>query len=146
MSIEIQIFRLLMSSLVGAYIGLERVKRKKSAGVSTFGIIGVTSCFVTLISVYGLSPNDEPFRLISTFITAIGYIAVGVVFTIGKDDGIKVSGLTTGAEILSVGTMGIAMALGMYIQILTVIILLKFNLFLGDFVKKKENILDEDFD
>lgn len=134
-TIYIQIFRLLLASVIGIIIGIERTKRGKSAGVATFSIICVTSCFLTLISAYGIGDAD-PSRLISNIITAIGFVAGGVIFTIDKENKRKVSGLTTGAVIFCVSSLGIGIGLGMYSIVLTVVAIIEFNINIAIVLKK----------
>lgn len=128
MNIYTQIFRLIISSIVGVVIGIERTKRMKAAGVGTFSIICITSCLLTLISAYGFQINSEPSRLIANIITAIGFVAGGVIFTVSSGEKVKVNGLTTGAEIFCVASLGIAIGLGLHALVLTVMILIEINI------------------
>lgn len=128
MSIYNQIFRLIVASIVGVIIGIERTKRRKAAGVGTFSIICITSCFLTLISAYGFGNNSDPSRLVANIITAIGFVAGGVIFTVNSGEKVNVNGLTTGAEIFCVASMGIGIGLGLHILVLTVIILIEINI------------------
>ena len=123
-----QVFRLMVASLIGIIIGIERTKRRKSAGVGTFSIICITSCFLTLVSAYGFGNSADPSRLIANIITAIGFVAGGVIFTVNQDNKVKVNGLTTGAEIFCVASLGIGIGLGLHIIALTVVILLGINI------------------
>lgn len=134
-----QIIRLIVASIVGVLIGLERTKRRKSAGVGTFSIICITSCFLTLVSAYGFENNADPSRLIANIITAIGFVAGGVIFTVNKKDKIIVNGITTGAEIFCVASLGIGIGLGLYEIVFTVVILLEINIELALKIKKYYN-------
>ena len=146
LSIYSQIVRLIVASLVGVIIGIERTKRKKSAGVGTFSIICITSCFLTLISAYGFGDGTDPSRLIANIITAIGFVAGGVIFTVNNKDKVKVNGLTTGAEIFCVASLGIGIGLGLYAIVLTVVILIQINIAIALKVKlhyKNKHFLEE---
>lgn len=136
-----QILRLLIASIVGIIIGFERTKRGKSAGVATFSIICVTSCLLTLISCYGFisfeDVNTDPSRLISNIITAIGFVAGGVIFTIKDNNSTtKVTGITTGAIIFCVASLGIAIGLGLYELVLTIVCIIEFNIYIAIKIKK----------
>ena len=142
--------RLIISSIVGIIIGIERTIRGKSAGVATFSIICITSCFLTLMSIYGFGNNSDPSRLIANIITAIGFVAGGVIFTIEKNNKRKVSGLTTGAIIFCVASLGIGIGLGMHIAVLTVVVLIEVNINIAILVKsschKKQKTKNNDED
>ena len=84
MDVTSQIIKLIIASIVGFVIGIERAKRQKTAGVGTFSIICITSCFLTLIAVYEIPNNTDPSRLIANIITAIGFVAGGTIFTVGR--------------------------------------------------------------
>lgn len=131
-----QVVRLVIASLVGILIGIERTKRGKSAGVATFSIICLTSCFLTLISAYGFTNTTDPSRLIANIITAIGFVAGGVIFTIDNEGKRKVSGITTGAVLFCVASIGIGIGLGLYTIVFTVVILVEININLAILLKK----------
>lgn len=131
-----QILRLIIASVVGIIIGIERTKRGKSAGVATFSIICITSCFLTLISAYGFGNNTDPSRLIANIITAIGFVAGGVIFTVNRDGKTKVSGITTGAVLFCVASLGIGIGLGLYIIVATVVILVEININVAIILKR----------
>lgn len=145
-SVYSQMIRLIMASLVGIIIGAERTKRRKSAGVGTFSIICITSCFLTLISVYGFGDNADPSRLIANIITAIGFVAGGVIFTVNDKSKVKVNGITTGAEIFCVASLGIGIGLGLYEIVFTVVCLIELNIGIALKVKeyyKKKSIIQQ---
>lgn len=133
------ITRLVIASIVGIIIGIERTKRGKNAGVATFSIICLASCFLTIVSAYGLGTQSDPSRLVANIITAIGFVAGGVIFTIDKDNKRKVSGLTTGAILFCVASLGIGIGLGMHILVFTVVLLIEFNINIGIYLKKHFN-------
>lgn len=131
-----QVLRLIIASIVGITIGIERTKRGKSAGVATFSIICITSCFLTLISAYGFGTTTDPSRLIANIITAIGFVAGGVIFTIDKNGKRKVSGITTGAVLFCVASLGIGIGLGLYTIVFTVVILVEVNINVAIMLKR----------
>lgn len=139
MNIYVQILRLVIASIVGGIIGIERTKRRKAAGVGTFSIICITSCFLTLVSAYGFGANSDPSRLVSNIITAIGFVAGGIIFTVNSGEKIRVNGLTTGSEIFCVASLGIGIGLGLYILVLTVVVLIEINIGLAMWIKKYYN-------
>lgn len=136
MNVTSQIIKLIIASIVGFVVGIERSKRQKTAGVGTFSIICITSCFLTIMAVYEIPNSADPSRLIANIITAIGFVAGGTIFTVGIGKSIKVSGLTTGAEIFSVASLGIGVGLGLYEIVITVVILIEINIYFAKLTKK----------
>ena len=91
--------------LVGA-VGIEREKRGRSAGVRTHLLVGVGSCILMIISIYGFpaifGDKRDVARLAAQVITGVGFLGAGAI--IHRNSGIK--GLTTA------GTIWVAMAIG----------------------------------
>lgn len=91
--------------LVGA-IGIERERRGRTAGLRTHLLVGVGSCILMIISIYGfpLIPgmNRDVARLAAQVIAGVGFLGAGAI--IHKNSGAR--GLTTA------GTIWIAMAIG----------------------------------
>ena len=143
-----QIIKILIASLVGSIIGFERTKRDKPAGLATYSIICITSCFLTVISTEGFAKyGADPTRLISNIITAIGFVAGGVIFTDrDHNKNIKVTGITTGATIFCVASLGIGIGLGSHFLVLFVVSLIELNIFLAIKLKRYYKIYKDDHD
>lgn len=88
-------------------VGFEREKRGRSAGLRTHLLVGVGSCVIMIISIYGFpaifQDHRDVARLAAQVITGVGFLGAGAV--IHANGGIK--GLTTA------GTIWIAMAIGL---------------------------------
>lgn len=87
-------------------IGIEREKRGRSAGLRTHLLVGVGSCIIMIISIYGfpaMFENRDVARLAAQVIAGIGFLGAGAI--IYRNSGTK--GLTTAATIF------IAMAIGL---------------------------------
>ncbi|HII4452645.1 MgtC/SapB family protein [Clostridium perfringens] len=136
LDIYIQLIKLAIASIIGLIIGFERTRRKKAAGIGTFSIVCITSCLLTLISIHGLDEGADKSRLIANIITAIGFVAGGVIFTVNDRERIEVNGVTTGAEIFCVASLGIGIGLGLYEIVLTVVILVEINIVIAMCIKK----------
>ena len=91
--------------LVGA-VGIEREKRGRSAGLRTHLLVGVGSCIIMMISIYGFpaifGDHRDVARLAAQVITGVGFLGAGAIMH--RNSGIK--GLTTA------GTIWVAMAIG----------------------------------
>lgn len=117
--------------LCGA-VGLEREKRGRSAGLRTHLLVGVGSCIIMIISIYGL-PYSVGFtrdvaRLAAQVVAGVGFLGAGAI--IHNNGGIK--GLTTASTIWLVMAIGLACGSMNFIlaiigTILTMIVLISFR-------------------
>ena len=93
--------------LVGI-IGIEREKRGRSAGLRTHLLVGVSSCILMIISIYGFpqifQDHRDVARLAAQIITGVGFLGAGAI--IHRNSGIK--GLTTAGTIWSSMAIGLA--------------------------------------
>lgn len=103
------IFKILISLIAGAIIGMEREYNNKPAGFRTLILICVGSTLVTILSI-DIGVNNSPDRIIANILTGIGFIGAGVIFKF--DD--KITGLTTAALIWVVSALGISIGAGYY--------------------------------
>lgn len=94
--------------LCGA-IGIEREFRGRSAGLRTHLLVGVGSCIIMIISIYGFPGATEGkrdvARLVAQVVTGVGFLGAGVIM---HRNGGGVRGLTTAATIWVVMAIGIA--------------------------------------
>lgn len=99
---------LLLCVVLCGMIGLEREKRGRSAGLRTHMLVGVGSCIIMILSIYGFpavfSEKRDVARLAAGIITGVGFLGAGCV--IHFQGGIK--GLTTAGTIWLVMAVGLA--------------------------------------
>ena len=112
----IYILRIIVASLCGALIGLEREKRGKRAGLRTHIILAASSALMMLVSKHGFGdiPNGmdvDASRIAAGMIASIGFLGIGVIH---YDDKGTV-GLTTSAGLLATVAIGLTIGAGMYI-------------------------------
>lgn len=105
------ILRLLLSTLSGAAIGLERGVHGKNAGIRTFSLVCLGSALVMitdefLVSVYS---TGDPARLGAQVISGVGFLGVGTIIVTGRN---YVKGLTTAASLWTTACLGIAIGSG----------------------------------
>ncbi len=106
------IIALVLSVVLCGAIGLERERRGRSAGFRTHLLVGLGSCIIMIISIYGfpvINVGENLFerdvaRLAAQVVTGVGFLGAGAI--IHKRDGIK--GLTTAATIWIVMAIGLA--------------------------------------
>lgn len=103
--------RLLMATLLGALIGVEREASRKSAGVRTNLLICLGSAFFTLLSaVLAGDSNPDKGRVASNIVQGIGFLGAGVILHNRN----RISGLTSAASIWVVASVGMACGAGLY--------------------------------
>jgi putative Mg2+ transporter-C (MgtC) family protein len=151
----ILIVRLLVATVFGALIGLEREYHAKEAGVRTHLLVALGSCLFMILSIYGFDAfldNDnvsyDPSRIASQVVTGIGFIGAGTIILHKQ----AVRGLTTAAGVWVTAAIGLACGNGMYIlaAVTTVTVLGSLgliNLYLPYFSQKERQItfLAEDY-
>lgn len=97
---------LVLSVILCGLVGIERELRGRSAGLRTHLLVGVGSCLIMIISIYGFpamfGEKRDVARLAAQIITGVGFLGAGAI--IHHNSGIK--GLTTA------GTIWVAMAIG----------------------------------
>ena len=99
---------IVLSVILCGTIGIEREWRGRSAGLRTHLLVGVGSCVIMIISIYGFpalfGEKRDVARLAAQIITGVGFLGAGAI--IHRHDGIK--GLTTAGTIWIVMAIGIA--------------------------------------
>ncbi|QTN01654.1 MgtC/SapB family protein [Sediminibacillus dalangtanensis] len=143
------IIRLFVALLLSGLIGFEREWNNHAAGFRTHILVGVGSCLMMLLSIYGFETFMEkydnvrfdPARIPSYVISGIGFLGAGTIMV----HGINIRGLTTAASIWAVAGLGLVVGAGMYslAAVATLIILLSL-VFLQQveriFLKKRANL------
>ncbi|MCY1031817.1 MgtC/SapB family protein [Corallococcus sp. BB11-1] len=113
--------RLVLATLLGGVLGMEREARNQAAGLRTHTLVALGSCCFTLSSVYtewviqpGKSPDGSETdisRIASQIVVGIGFLGAGVILR----EGGAVKGLTTAANLWVTAAVGLACGLGMYL-------------------------------
>lgn len=110
------IYKLMLSLLLGAVVGLERRHKGQIAGMRTFALISMGATLAMLISIYipqeymGLK-NGDPGRIAAQVISGIGFLGAGAIIQMKG----SVRGLTTAAGIWMTACIGLAVGSGMYV-------------------------------
>ena len=101
--------KVLVATLCGVIIGIDRELKQKVAGVRTFILISVGCAVFSAISVL-MSDNRiiDPTRIIGQIITGIGFLGAGVI--VKNDD--KIVGVTTAAFIWCISAVGVLAGIG----------------------------------
>lgn len=116
-----------LSVILCGVIGVEREMRGRNAGLRTHLLVGVGSCVIMIISIYGFPTtiwNRDIARLAAQVITGVGFLGAGAI--IHRNSGTK--GLTTAATIwivmaigLACGSMNYVLAIGSTILMMVVL-------------------------
>lgn len=134
------IIRLVLSSVLGGLIGIEREVNNRPAGLRTHVLVTVGSALIMLISIDGFSdmPNrlGDPARLAAQVVSGIGFLGAGTIMRTGNN----INGLTTAASLWVSAGLGLAVGAGYYLgALVTAIIVLVTLLVLGKLEKKIAN-------
>lgn len=106
------IYRLLWAALLGAIIGLERIRSKRPAGMRTSLFICMAAALFTIVSVElaKMTGDNSTTRIASNIVQGIGFLGAGVIL---REKG-SVVGMTTAATIFLEAAMGMAAGSGLY--------------------------------
>lgn len=109
------ILRLILSVVLGGFIGLERQLHRRVAGLRTHILVSLGSCLIMLTSLYLFDIYKDkvgldPARIAAGVITGIGFLGAGTI--IREREGIK--GLTTAASLWVVAGIGLAVGCGFH--------------------------------
>jgi len=141
------IIRMLLSALCGIFIGYERSRRQKDAGIRTHMIVALGAALAMIVSKYGFFDlleyeglRADASRIASNVITGVGFLGAGVIFV--KD--ISIKGLTTAAGIWATASVGLAIGAGMYtVGIGASLVMIIFQLCFHRFFRRLENTVNE---
>lgn len=139
--------KLLLASVLGAVIGLEREVHGRPAGFRTHLLVSLGSCLFTIISIdfyrsYG-NPSGfgpvgvDPARIAAQVVTGIGFLGAGAIIR----DKASIRGLTTAACLWVASAIGLSCGAGRYAPAVMVTGLAFASLLL---LKKVENLLKRD--
>ena len=128
-------FKLLLSLLLGAVVGLERRHKGQIAGMRTFALITMGACLAMLVSLYipqlyfGSTANGDPERIAAQVVSGIGFLGAGAIIQMKG----SVRGLTTAAGIWVSACIGLCVGAGLYLVsiascLLIIFVLLTFEL------------------
>ncbi len=125
--------RLLLSTVYGALIGLEREKKNQPAGFRTHTILCVGAALVMILSAQIGAGHFDPGRIAAQVVSGIGFLGAGAIMKMGP----TVKGLTTAASIWTVAMIGLAIGAGMYFEATAVTGILFLVLYLFNIIEKR---------
>jgi putative Mg2+ transporter-C (MgtC) family protein len=124
--------RLLVASVLGAVIGLERELHAHPAGMRTHLLVSLGSAAFTVLSIFffetpaapnGSLPTD-PSRIAAQIVSGIGFLGAGAILKYGT----SVRGLTTAASLWATAGVGMAAGAGAWFVAVVTTVLIVFSL------------------
>jgi putative Mg2+ transporter-C (MgtC) family protein len=109
------IVRVLLATLIGGCIGMDRGRHGRVAGTRTHILVCLGAAITTLLGLYTaecLGYNNDPMRVGAQVISGVGFLGVG---TIVIRNQAHVKGLTTAAGLWTTASIGLAVGAGFYL-------------------------------
>lgn len=104
------VLRLILASLLGGLLGVEREHRGKSAGVRTHMLVASGAALFVLIPQQAGVSDGELMRVLQGLVAGIGFLGAGsIIKSTGTE---QVTGLTTAAGIWFTAAIGVAAGMG----------------------------------
>lgn len=129
---------ILLCVLLCGLVGFEREKRGRSAGLRTHLLVGVGSCLIMILSIYGFPGSQDGHRdvarLAAGVLAGVGFLGAGAII---HDNG-NIKGLTTAGTIWLV--MAIGLACGSFNFILAILVTLVVIIVLTTFRKLEHKL------
>ena len=129
----LSVLAVVLCVLLTGVVGFEREKRGRSAGLRTHLLVGVGSCAIMIISIYGFpsafGDKRDVARLAAGVLTGVGFLGAGAII---HDHG-SIKGLTTAGTIWLV--MAIGLACGSFNFIIAILVTLVVMIVLTAFRK-----------
>lgn len=102
---------LLLSVLLGFFIGLERKFRYKEAGIRTHTIVCLGAALMMVVSKYAFGSDADSARVAAQIVSGVGFLGAGMI--VYKKH--EIHGLTTAAGVWATAGVGMACGGRMYI-------------------------------
>lgn len=106
------IIRLVLSTILGGIIGIERESKRHAAGFRTFTLVCISSALATIVNLYLAHEYGQTdlSRIPAGVISGIGFLGAGTIIVTRKN---HIKGLTTAAAFLATASLGISLGAGM---------------------------------
>lgn len=105
--------KLFVSFLFGAFIGLDREKHGRDAGIRTYAAVCIGATLFTAVAAHLQNDVAAASRVIANIVTGVGFLGAGIIY---RNSSMGTShGLTTAATIWCTAAVGVAVGLNMFI-------------------------------
>jgi putative Mg2+ transporter-C (MgtC) family protein len=116
-SLQDAVIRLVVATVLGSLIGLEREYGEQSAGLRTHALVSLAASLFMLVSIYSLGDlkstlgiSFNPTQVAAQVVSGIGFLGAGAILLRRE----VVRGLTTAAALWFATSVGLASGAGMY--------------------------------
>ena len=106
------VLRLLAGLVAGVAVGWQRTLQRKSAGLRTFGLVGLGTAAAASLFSETLHP-DAASRVVQGVLTGVGFLGAGLI--IHRNGDLMPHGLTTAAAIWVTAALGCSAGLGKWL-------------------------------
>ncbi len=115
------ILRLILASVLGGLIGLERESTNRPAGFRTHILVSIGSALMMMISIDNSKYGGDASRIAAQVVSGIGFLGAGTIMRTGTN----IEGLTTAASLWVCAGIGLGTGNGYYLGavVATVIVL-----------------------
>jgi putative Mg2+ transporter-C (MgtC) family protein len=105
--------KLIVSFLLGAFIGFDRETHARDAGIRTYAAVCIGATLFTAVAAHLVSDAAAASRVIANIVTGVGFLGAGIIY---RNDSAGTShGLTTAATVWCTAAVGVAVGLSMFI-------------------------------
>ena len=108
------VFRIVAAAAIGGFIGRDRAKHGRAAGIRTHILVCVGAAMTALTGLYGMYTfgSGDPLRISAQVMSGIGFLGAGMILVRNRT---VVTGLTTAAGLWATAAVGIALGYGFYV-------------------------------
>ena len=130
------LMRLIVATLLGGLVGMERQIHHKPAGLRTHILVSIGACMCMIV---GISINKEfgdgidPSRIAAQVVSGIGFLGAGTIMVTKA----SVKGLTTAASIWATSALGLAIGNGMFFAASVAAVIMVTVLLVFEFIEEK---------
>ena len=108
------IVRIVIATIMGGFIGIERFKQGRAAGMRTHILVALGSTLASMIGLFlsqELNMSNDPTRIAAQVVSGIGFLGMGTILVKGR---FQITGLTTAAGLWATAAIGLALGMGFY--------------------------------
>lgn len=132
------ILRLILTTVLGGLIGIEREYHNRPAGLRTHILVSLVSTLIMIvgIEIHEKNGGTDPTRLAAQVVSGIGFLGAGTIIRTGS----SIKGLTTAATLWANAGIGLAVGAGFYYASVLSVVIVLVTLFV---LSKIENFLND---
>ena len=117
------LLRSIAAVVIGTFIGSERMRHGRAAGMRTHILVCLGACMTSMTSMFvsdALGNNGDVFRIPAQVVSGIGFLGAGMIILKNNN---MITGLTTAAGVWTTATIGVALGYGYYVGAVAVTVL-----------------------